>query len=102
MSIRIIRELTGTLSSESELSGELTIEEAIAGTLADEEGIVGEITIPTMTGGTAYTGDYVVTPDSNTQILATDGFIMTDNVTINPIPSNYGLITWNGSVLTVS
>lgn len=23
-------------------------------------------------------------------------------VTVNPIPSNYGLITWNGSILTVS
>ena len=24
------------------------------------------------------------------------------NIRINPIPSNYGLITWDGSVLTVS
>lgn len=24
------------------------------------------------------------------------------NIVINPIPSNYGLITWNGSVITVS
>ena len=27
---------------------------------------------------------------------------MTDDVTIKPIPQNYGLITWNGSFLTVS
>ena len=27
---------------------------------------------------------------------------MASDVTVNPIPSNYGLITWDGSVLTVS
>lgn len=50
----------------------------------------------------AYTGSYVVTPTQATQVLATNGKRMTDNVTINPIPSNYGLITWDGSTLTVS
>jgi len=50
----------------------------------------------------AYTGEYEVTPTEETQVLATQGKIMTDNVTVNPIPNNYGLITWNGSVLTVS
>lgn len=49
-----------------------------------------------------YTGDYEVTPSDEAQVLLTDGFRMTDNVTINPIPSNYGLITWDGSVITVS
>ena len=49
-----------------------------------------------------YTGEYAVTPGEETITLATDGKRMTDNITINPIPSNYGLITWNGSFLTVS
>lgn len=49
-----------------------------------------------------YTGSYVVTPTQSTQVLYTDDLRMTDNVTVNPIPSNYGLITWDGSVLTVS
>ena len=49
-----------------------------------------------------YTGSYTVTPSSETQVLPTNGLRMLDNVTINPIPSNYALITWNGSVLTVS
>jgi len=55
-------------------------------------------------GGSApdYQGPYEVTPTQSTQILITNGFKMTDNVTINPIPPNYGLITYNGSVLTVS
>lgn len=53
------------------------------------------------TGGT-YEGPYEVTPTQNTQVLETAGKHMQTAVTINPIPSNYGLITWDGSALTVS
>lgn len=49
-----------------------------------------------------YTGAYTVTPTQSTQVLSTNGLMMTNNVTVNPIPSNYGLITWNGAILTVS
>ena len=50
----------------------------------------------------AYEGDYEVTPSAEEQVLLTKHLRMTDNVTIKPIPSNYGLITWNGSTITVS
>ena len=49
-----------------------------------------------------YTGNYTVTPTGETQTLSTADLMMTQDVTVNPIPSNYGLITWNGSTLTVS
>lgn len=49
-----------------------------------------------------YTGSYTVTPTRETQVLNTKDKVMTGNVTVNPIPQNYGLVTWNGSVLTVS
>lgn len=49
-----------------------------------------------------YTGSYEVTPSQRTQILETGGLIMNRNVTINPIPPNYGLITWDGATLMVS
>ena len=49
-----------------------------------------------------YQGDYIVTPQTEMVTLETEGLEMSQNVIINPIPSNYGLITWNGSVLTVS
>lgn len=49
-----------------------------------------------------YTGDYEVTPSPEVQTLNTAGKRMTREVVVNPIPNNYGLITWNGSVLTVS
>ena len=49
-----------------------------------------------------YTGDTEVTPSAELQTLRTAGFMLHDDITINPIPSNYGLITWDGSTLTVS
>lgn len=49
-----------------------------------------------------YTGQYEFTPTQETQILNTQGKRLTQNVTIKPIPSNYGKITWDGSALTVS
>lgn len=49
-----------------------------------------------------YHGAYEVVPSGETQVLSTAGRLLSQDVTINPIPSNYGLITWNGSTLTVS
>lgn len=50
----------------------------------------------------AYGGETDVTPSTETQVLPCEGLMMAHNVTINPIPSNYGLITWDGSAITVS
>lgn len=50
----------------------------------------------------SYTGDLVVTPNRETQTLYTERLTMPGNVIVNPIPPQYGLITYNGSVLTVS
>lgn len=50
----------------------------------------------------AYTGMTEVTPSDETQVLQTANTALYENITINPIPSNYGLITWDGSTLTVS
>ena len=49
-----------------------------------------------------YSGATVVTPSSEAQVLQTESKVVLENIVINPIPSNYGLITWNGAVLTVS
>lgn len=43
-----------------------------------------------------------VIPNKETQILPTSGKMLLENVIVKPIPNNYGLITWNGSFLTVS
>lgn len=52
--------------------------------------------------GTPYEGSYSVTPGAEEQVLATKNLRCTDDITIAPIPNNYGLITWDGSTLTVS
>ena len=49
-----------------------------------------------------YQGAYEVTPTQQTQTLPTVNKVLTDNVVIKPIPNNYGLITYNGSIITVS
>lgn len=49
-----------------------------------------------------YEGEYTVTPSSETQYLRTNELMMRGDITINPVPSNYGLITWDGTNLTVS
>ena len=49
-----------------------------------------------------YQGTYMVTPTEATQTLPTEGLMMIHDVKVKPIPNNYVLITWNGSVLTVS
>lgn len=59
-------------------------------------------TTPVIVDGIPYTGPYTVTPTRSQQILQTSRLAMTSNVIVEPIPSNYGLITWNGAALTVS
>ncbi len=55
-----------------------------------------------MVSADTYDGDYTFTPSSATQTIPTSRKLLLDNITINPIPNNYGLITWDGSVITVS
>lgn len=54
------------------------------------------------TSGDEYDGPFEVTPTSYEQTLNTENKITRQNIIIHPIPSNYGLITWNGATLTVS
>lgn len=49
-----------------------------------------------------YAGPYEATPTASAQTFPTTGKLMTADFVVNPIPSNWGLITWNGSTITVS
>ena len=53
-------------------------------------------------GGDPYTGSYEVTPSEEEQVLRTASCVLGEDVKVNPIPSNYGLITWDGTSLHVS
>ena len=48
-----------------------------------------------------YDGDYTFTPTAETQMIDISGKMATANIMINPIPSNYGRIEYNGSFLTI-
>lgn len=50
---------------------------------------------------TPYSGRVVVTPSEEVQTLETAGLSMPENVVVNPIPSNYGRIEYNGTTLRV-
>lgn len=56
----------------------------------------------TCTVKSPYEGPYSVIPLQVQQILETSNKNLDQNIVVEAIPSNYGLITWNGSVLTVS
>ena len=49
-----------------------------------------------------YNGSYQVTPTQETQVLPTKNTLLEDDIIVDPIPECYGLITWNGSFITVS
>jgi len=51
---------------------------------------------------TPYEGPYEVTPSRETQILPAAGKLMLEAVVVNPIPRNYGLISYDGFSITVS
>lgn len=50
---------------------------------------------------TIYDGPYEFTPSSEAQTVRIDGMRAKNDIVINPIPSNYGRLEWNGSVLRV-
>lgn len=45
---------------------------------------------------------YTIIPTTEEQIAVERGVFITGDIKVAPIPNNYGLITWNGSILTVS
>lgn len=66
------------------------------------DGEVGTVTKVVEHDLPVYTGETNITPSTSEQVLNTADKVVIRNIVINPIPSNYGLITWDGSTLTVS
>lgn len=83
--------LIGQIKSAVQLQGSLSCEEQLSGSFHLFE-------LPE----NQYQGSYVFTPSAQSQTIHTGGTTLLSNITINPIPSNYGLITHDGTVITVS
>lgn len=86
------------LTSPPTLAG--SVRAATIGSSLGAAALSGSVTMAS--GVPDYVGPYEVTPSGVAQTLATAGRRMASDVTVNPIPSNYGLVTWDGSTLTVS
>lgn len=75
----------------------------LKGTLNEGSTLIGETRIKCGSyTGEEYEGAYTVTPSSERQILKTNERVCLGNIAIEPVPSNYGLITYDGTVITVS
>lgn len=55
-----------------------------------------------MREGDIYDGPYEFTPYGEAQYAQTTDKVLYQDIKINPIPSNYGLVTYNGAFITVS
>lgn len=49
-----------------------------------------------------YEGGYHFTPSPETQTIETRNRVLRERIVIDPIPRNYGRITYNGQIITVS
>ena len=74
----------------------------LVGRLSAEGTLRGRLTVPEVVEPDHYRGGYEVIPSRSQQVLQTEGLMMDADVVVQPIPSNYGLITWDGSTLMVS
>ena len=82
-------------ASEQSITVPITVTESSGAVSLAAEHVIREIIED-------FTGPYQITPSLETQTLEIRGMRATADIVVDPIPSNYGLITWNGSTLTVS
>lgn len=82
------------------VSGRIQTIHAVSGSVSGVENVSGVVVIAGDVSP-AYRGEYEITPSDSAVVLETGGLKMLDNIVINPIPSNYGRIAWNGSTLSV-
>ena len=61
-----------------------------------------DVSSAVVAGGIPYTGSYEITPSVEEQVIGTTSRVFDRDIVVNPIPSNYGLITYDGVSITVS
>ena len=75
---------------------------SISGSLSPPAAMSGELSIPTYIDVDIYDGPTEITPGEESQVLETQNKTLTNRITIQAIPRNYGKVTWDGSKLTIT
>ena len=88
-------------SIEGHVTPTATIQGDVAASAVVSDTLVGGIIIREVPWP-IYDGPTEIAPGEEEQVLQTDGTLLQQNITVAAIPANYGLITWDGSKLTVS
>lgn len=82
--------------------GQLQTDGSLHGRLSGSGTVSGGLSIGTAGSAPLYEGPYEVTPTRETQTLLTADKQCFTNIVVNPIPPEYGLVTYDGSVMTIS
>lgn len=83
------------------ITGSLSAPKTLEGSLSSAVTLLGNLTIPT-SASQIYDGEYEFTPTEQTQVIAIEYKEALQDIVINPIPQNYGRITYNGISIRVS
>ena len=86
--------MNGTITKKIRMSGSIS-----GGNRAT--GNIGPVKVVHVTPD-RYAGPFSITPTDKTQVVEAGEKYLPENIIIEPIPSNYGKITWDGYTLTVS
>lgn len=84
------------------LIGALSAVGRLDATLSGVQSLTATLSLPQAAAVDEYSGPYEFTPGNAPQVVEIANKKATADITIGPIPDNYGLITWDGSTLTVS
>lgn len=91
-----------TISPGASVTAVVQIGAAVGASISPPASVDVDIGTETYRDREPYTGEYTATPSRHVQVFATAGKSMTANFAVNPIPHNYGLITYDGGTITVS
>lgn len=81
------------------VKGKLTSDGTLHGRLSGGGTLSGGLSVGTAGSAPIYDGPYEFTPTQETQVVEIANQQAAQDIIINPIPSNYGLITRDGTVL---
>lgn len=103
VSVGVSAEATSGCAPELVVDGEGSVDlakDAGAALSLVEDGELG-LVIKVGSVASDYQGPTEVTPTEQRQVLSTSGKTLGTNIVVNPIPSNYGRIAWDGRALKV-